>query len=324
MSTFNTQVGAPLPLCLTSGLEIEMLVAANRPLSAISRQMEPPCTDPHPDDTRWKSTQAGKQAAQDETEHMVARLLSLAGLENVWIGEDWDARGDSNAAQMSRMSFPKIEKKDYHNWVVTQDVSVNVEGWVAADPLLGKYSWSRIEIASAVFGSFAPSPDVWIPVRHAQTTQITDVCRKLTQNMRIRFSPSCGLHLHLGLGGEPIPEDTTRRFITVMWLLEEAVLALCAPWRMTNRWARPITRHSLLASESDEDREWRAAAMQDSCRPSTRPRIYLGSGIISRLTRVQQDQIQLLWDLPFTGNGRSNLVEAISTHRDCYTATGER
>jgi hypothetical protein len=55
----------------------------------------------------------------------------------------------------------------------------------------------------------------------------------------------------LDLGGDTIPPETGRRFVTTMWLIEDAVMMLCAPWRSNSHYAEPITKSSKLARDQE-------------------------------------------------------------------------
>jgi hypothetical protein len=300
---------AQLPRSMTFGLEIEMLVAAAGRLPEIFGP-QAPWDDPHPGDGRRYPTGTTTAQRQYESEKAVADCLVRAGLDNVYrIHDGVCPRPLSAAARASHESLPKVVDTKYHNWRVMNDGSLAVEEWIATDSLLRRYTWSGVEIASAVFGSSAPA-GLWVRVAEAQRSQIAKVCQSLTSSLRIRFSETCGLHLHLGLGGEPIPGDTVRRFVTTMWLVEHAVLALCAPWRVDNTWSQPITKASLLASEPEAREMW--GSVQQFADLSAL-RMFLGADVWSRLSWLQKQQILLIWSLPLSGTGANNLVEAIST-----------
>ena len=298
------------PPSMTFGFEIEMLVASAGTLPAICGK-QTPWDDPHPGDGRWCATDKSGHTAQSITEEAVAATLFAAGIENTWIEDSLATYRPSGASQTSQMMLPRVDMK-YHNWRVMPECSLSVEEWIATDTVLSRYAWTGVEIASAVFNVWARSSDVWIAPRQAQMTQIADVCRALASKLRIRLSQTCGLHIHLGLGGNSIPGDTVRRFISVMWLIEDAVLSLCAPWRADNTFAQPITKSSLLASGSDEGRALRGSMQNYPCDLSAL-RMFLGDRVWERLTRAQKQHIQLIWALPLDGNDNNNLVEAITT-----------
>jgi len=306
----NRDGGVSPRLSMTFGFEVEMLVASAGTLPAICGK-QPPWDDPHPGDGRWCAIDNSRGSAQYTTEEAVAEMLLKAGIENTWIEDSLATHRPSGASQASRMMLPKVDMK-YHNWRVMPESSLSVEEWIATDPVLGRYSWSSAEIASAVFNVWARSPDVWIAPRQAQAKQIADVCRTLATNLRIRLSTSCGLHIHLGLGGNSIPGDTVRRFVSVMWLIEDAVLSLCASWRADNTWAQPITKASLLASGSDEGRALRRST-ENIPVDLYALRMFFGDSVWNTLTRVQKQHLQLIWSLPLSGNNNNNLVEAITT-----------
>lgn len=310
MIDFNSPP-AQLPRSVTFGLEIEMLVAAARRLPEICGPQAAPLDDPHPDDGRWCSTRKPLTQALYDSKVAVAQCLVLAGVNNVRIDDKLPFRKVSDAAQASGNALPKVETK-YHDWRVMPEQSLGIEEWVAADALLGQYAWGGVEVASAVFHSRAPA-DVWVPVTRAQEAQMAGVCRSLASNLRVRFSPSCGLHLHLGLGGEPIPGGAVRRFVAVMWLVEHAVESLCAPWRTDNEWSRPITKASMLAHDNWDEGGGELWGSVQWFADVADLRAFVGDGVWDRVSLAQRKQLLLIWSLPLAGNGGRNLAEAIST-----------
>lgn len=310
MSHFNSPQPpeAQLPRSVTFGLEIEMLVASTRRLPEVICDPQAPFDDPHPGDGRWCAEKTSRGPTQHDSEEAVAQCLVQAGIDNIWV-HDRPPDQISPAAQASRNSLPRVSER-YHNWRVMSEGSLAVEEWIARDPVLGRYAWSSVEIASAVFQSKA-LPDVWVPVAPLQAARIARICHTLTSNLRIRFSPSCALHLHLGLGGEFIPEDTIRRFVSVMWLVEDAVLSLCAPWRSGNKWSQPITKASVLARDWDGERDLWGSVQQFADLAALQA--FVGDEVWDRMTCAQKVQMMLIWSLPLNGPGMCNLVQAIGT-----------
>lgn len=257
--------------------------------------------DPHASDRRWYASSPHLAENQAKCEETVRTCLVRAGLTNVMTDSLRSPAPVSDDARVSQIFLPKIPAK-YHHWQVMSDGSCQCEDWISNDDVLGRYTWSSVEIASSVFRSSA-RPDNWIKVTAAQELQIAQVCHSLTSNLRIRLSQSCGLHCHLGLGGDAIPPDTVRRFVTTMWLLEDAVLMLCAPWRSHSSFALPITKFSELAREEEV---WKLAP-RDSHNPS-KVRMFIGDGLWKRLPLLQKQRLALIWTLPL-----KDLKEAVST-----------
>lgn len=278
------------PQSLTFGLEIEMIVPGRPPALLISRQ-EPDFQDPHVGDARWYAKTPHLEENQRACEEAVAQCLARAGLTNLIVDGNYDPAQTSHEALTSQIWLPNIPV-EYHHWQIIHDQSCQCEEWVANDEILGRYSWSAVEIASAVFRSRA-WPDNWIAVTAEQQARLGQICRSLTSNMRLRLSQSCGLHVHLGLGGDPIPPDTVRRFVTTMWLIEDAVLTLCAPWRQNNYYSQPITKYSMLAKNQDVHR----LRQRFSPAPAD-TRILIDECIWQRMSPLQQGRVRLIWALP--------------------------
>ncbi|KAB5525673.1 hypothetical protein GE09DRAFT_477757 [Coniochaeta sp. 2T2.1] len=200
----------------------------------------------------------------------------------------------SKEARRSQKSLPLVDMK-YHHWRVIRDGSLECEQWVDEDEVLQNYLWSDVEVASAVFKCAPPAADSWIEVSLDQKAQLERVCKVLTETLRIRISNTCGLHVHVGLGGEPIPPDTVRRFMTTMWLIEDAVLTLCAPWREGNRVVAPITQESLLALDGGLEflKEWCAEVPPPHLR-----NMDIHHKLWDRMSTHDQRRVWVIWTLP--------------------------
>ncbi|OIW23434.1 hypothetical protein CONLIGDRAFT_649469 [Coniochaeta ligniaria NRRL 30616] len=289
------------PQTLTFGLEIEMIVPGATASLRISGR-DAAFQDPHANDGRWYARGPHLTQNQDDCEETVETCLSAAGLANVQREYQHNPPQVSDEARVSQIYHPNIAMK-YHHWRVMSDGSCQCEMWFAEDDVLGRYTWSSVEIASSVFRSSARS-DTWISVSPAQKAQLSQICRSLTSHMRIRVAQSCGLHCHIGLGGDTIPPDTVRRFVTTMWLIEDAILMLCAPWRVHSDFALPITLFSRLAREEDR---WKF--IQTLSNMNADIRMLLGDGVRNRLSTLEQERVKLIWSLPL-----EDLREAIGTN----------
>lgn len=293
---------------LTFGLEIEMIVPTGRKgldakwYTALGLPDHGEFEDPHPEDGRPIIRERAQPAALEACQTAVHGCLLHAGIENAIINRGFELLESqiSEQAEVSQMLFPKVDMK-YHHWCVMSDRSCVAEEWMADDELLGRYQWHAVEIASSVFATSA-AVGTWISVTPAQEHQMARLCRSLTSRMRIRTSETCGLHVHLGLGGDSIPADTIRRFTTTMWLLESAILCLCAPWRSDSFFAKPIRTDSNLATSA---RYLQAKVQMDSINEI---RMFLGPRFWENMSRLEAQQVALIWTLPL-----DRLIHAICT-----------
>lgn len=167
----------------------------------------------------------------------------------------------------------------------------------------GPYSWTGCELTSPVLGA------------HDYAAKIEDVCRIL-KTVRVHLNGSTAVHVHVGRGNEPfrfvlwrhllsclrsLSRDltnsgserslpTVKKFATLYWLTEKAIMELHHPSRSDNRHCLPLTQHSVLAARS------RAALVDKHREPYdeglTHLEDYLPKG---GLTGPQRAQVRRIW-----------------------------
>ncbi|KAI3320338.1 putative amidoligase enzyme-domain-containing protein [Xylariaceae sp. AK1471] len=123
----------------------------------------------------------------------------------------------------------------YDSWRLGRDGSVSKHGDVGLAE--GPYHWTSCELSSVVMG-----PDEY-------SKQIEDVCRVL-RSFRIHLNESTSVHVHIGRGDEPFSLLTVKKFSTLYWLTEKAILELHHPSRQNNKFSFHLTKCSVLASKS--------------------------------------------------------------------------
>lgn len=122
------------------------------------------------------------------------------------------------------------------------------------------WDWKEAEISSPVFTTTVTNMARslgWLGMKESHILTVKSLCRVLTREMRLNTSAfngqpetSLGLSVFVGLGGAPIPETSLRRFLVVLWLLEDALYKFCPPWRTSGDQSAPLRRDSFLAHVS--------------------------------------------------------------------------
>ncbi|KAI1422563.1 putative amidoligase enzyme-domain-containing protein [Xylaria sp. FL1777] len=189
--------------------------------------------------------------------------------------------------QLDGVPFRTMEDDDYHpphdnvviydSWRLGGDGSVSKNGTHSFTVADGPYDWTSCELTSPVMYS------------HDYATKIEDVCQVL-KTIRIHLNQSTSVHVHVGRGDEPFSLLTVKKFATLYWLTEEAILGLHHPSRYENKcWLR-LTDHSVLAVKSqavldndDLDLDDGVLVMED----------YVPEASLTKLRRVQ---LRSIWN----------------------------
>ncbi|KAJ2977289.1 hypothetical protein NUW58_g7854 [Xylaria curta] len=145
--------------------------------------------------------------------------------------------------QLTDIPFRAMEEDDFHpphdnvviydSWRLGQDMSLS--SFQFAD---SPYHWTACELTSSVMDADD----------YAQ--QIQDVCRAL-KTTRIYFNRSTAVHVHVGRGNEPFSLNTVKKFATLYWLTEKAILKLHHPSRHNNEHCFRLNHFSALAAKSE-------------------------------------------------------------------------
>ncbi|KAI0966156.1 hypothetical protein F4678DRAFT_450260 [Xylaria arbuscula] len=118
-------------------------------------------------------------------------------------------------------------------------------------PATGPYAWTGCELTSPVLAD------------HDYAIEIENVCRVLNR-IRIHLNETTAVHVHVGPGNEPFSLLTVKRFATLYWFTEEAILQLHHPSRYANGHCLRSTRHSMLAGLSQEYLETKLKYSEDN------------------------------------------------------------
>ncbi|KAI1078231.1 hypothetical protein F5B20DRAFT_233588 [Whalleya microplaca] len=121
----------------------------------------------------------------------------------------------------------------YSNWIIEDDSTVY-------EPFLSGYHWIPVELVSPV--------EFDIPVAYDAVTYVFSL---ITKRMRVLINPSCGLHVHVGLGPEIMPLGSFKRVAAICWAAESLLQTLHHPWRRVAYWCRPQRVMSRLSRRSD-------------------------------------------------------------------------
>lgn len=282
----TSQVSNPAPCeALTFGFKVQFLVPGTR--TAL------PEPESHRVDARFRASPVDGDMAREQ----IARRLHY-GLHVVMGHKNVVCEGIPNRDDDSQVVGPVLPNVCHnHNFWrirVGNDAEPGCDRdnredclWKADDSPLRFWDWKEAEVSSPVF--ITSSTNIkktlgWLGAMEYHELMVNSFCRVLTREMRLNTSAyngasqdcdSYGLSITVGLGGNPIPETTIRRFIVVMWLIEEALFKLCSPWRPYDHQSAPMTSRSLLKFFNDESLPIAGpAALQDLIGPRLQQAIH--------------------------------------------------
>lgn len=98
------------------------------------------------------------------------------------------------------------DELEFRAWVVTTDRTL--------EPTRGNYRpWLGLEVVSPILRN-----------RTTNCNKVQQVGQALLQNQYLRFNPKCGLHVHVGRGGDGIPLRVCQRLFSLLFLYGEKIL----------------------------------------------------------------------------------------------------
>ncbi|KAI0483876.1 hypothetical protein F4859DRAFT_529205 [Xylaria cf. heliscus] len=225
--------------------------------------------------------------AQDPDSDIQDQLLykSSSG-DTEFIGEDVrEQLLETLQQQLEDMSFQNMGDDDFyppHDNVVIYDTwRLGGEGTVSkhggAGLAEGPYQWTDCELTSAVMDSDEYDQD------------IEDVCRVL-KTVRVHLNKSTAVHVHVGRGDEPFSLLTVKKFATLYWLTERAIMELHHPSRHNNRYSFRLNKCAILANklQTTLDVEERSSSSKDLERIED----YVPEAGLSRL---RHSQLRRIW-----------------------------
>ncbi|KAI0854174.1 hypothetical protein F5Y00DRAFT_267427 [Daldinia vernicosa] len=138
---------------------------------------------------------------------------------------------------MYKTDFIKSILGNYNHWGVTDDVTVNEPFEAKTFDWIEKFRWVGVEVQSPV------EPDI------PGAFEVLNYARQLlTSSYRCRVNHSCGLHVHVGNGGEYFPLDSMRRIASLVFATEHLLTTLNHPWRVANYNCRTMRDRSNLSN----------------------------------------------------------------------------
>lgn len=136
------------------------------------------------------------------------------------------------------------------------------------------------------FSSFA-GLEITTPKMQNQAAALDEcvkVARELVAHPEVRFSNSCGLHVHVGHAGEGLSLLASQKLFSVLFLGGEQILnTLFRKDRRNNYYCRDITKHSAVAKISAQGQRlpgavpeevsncWRPRPISRGCLETTFP-----------------------------------------------------
>ncbi|KAI1160658.1 putative amidoligase enzyme-domain-containing protein [Nemania serpens] len=127
---------------------------------------------------------------------------------------------------------------DYSCWRIGRDITVNKDNDLGFTE--GPYQWTDCELTSPVMSSTD------------YVEQIDKICGVL-KTIRIHLNQSTAVHVHVGRGDEPFSLLTIKKFSTLYWFTEKAILELHHPSRLDNKYCFRLTKFSDLATKAQAD-----------------------------------------------------------------------
>ncbi|KAM0251379.1 hypothetical protein ACHAP5_001688 [Fusarium lateritium] len=185
-------------------------------------------SDPHPEDDRKVGCGSFQQRA-----YIMADFVTSKGLLTLLhdFSVEW---GDSKwVANLTKHGVVPISgvKPPHQTWTIEDDGSLTTwEEWAGYPNLAG------LEVISPILRD---TPKGW--------EEALDMVGILRNNYRLVITKSCGFHIHVGKGTEPLSLPLLRKISVLMYCAENMVFRLCHPQRRHNRWATTLMEGSRLA-----------------------------------------------------------------------------
>ncbi|KAH9984550.1 hypothetical protein F4779DRAFT_639702 [Xylariaceae sp. FL0662B] len=178
-------------------------------------------------------------------------------------------------------TFPQDMTSAYANWMVTNDPSVHARGMTA-------YHWVDLEFVSPVEWDV---PAAYDAIAYAMSV--------LTKTYRIFINPSCGLHVHVGLGREIMPLGILKRVSATLWAAEPLLQVLLHPWRRVNHYSRTLRDFSdmsvILSAEAENVNEILAHYVNDH--PNDECVSYIGADVRHGELPISWREINMDYDV---------------------------
>ncbi|KAI1078874.1 putative amidoligase enzyme-domain-containing protein [Whalleya microplaca] len=132
---------------------------------------------------------------------------------------------------------PNSNIRLYDAWRLTNDSSLRYgQNWSPPE-----YMWIGREVTSEVMSSQG----------NDHVRKITDVCRSI-RDARTSLNETTGVHVHVGLGDEPFSLLTLKKFVSLLWFIDEMLLGLHHPSRHNNRHCHQLRSMSALGQQTLE------------------------------------------------------------------------
>jgi hypothetical protein len=196
------------------------------PLIDISDSSERP--DPHPEDDRKVGSGSFQQMAYNVADFITSKgLLTL--LHDISV--DWGTHVWRN--KLSKHGVVPISGvlPPHQTWTIMDDGSLTSwEDWA------GYWKLAGLEIVSPILRD---TPKGW--------EEALDMVGILRNNYRLAVTRSCGFHIHVGKGTEPLSLQLLRKVSVLMYCAENMIYRLCHPQRRDNRWAKQLMGGSTLS-----------------------------------------------------------------------------
>ncbi|KAI9744659.1 MAG: hypothetical protein M1818_002188 [Claussenomyces sp. TS43310] len=115
-------------------------------------------------------------------------------------------------------------------WTVQDDGTIN-------DISDSAYVYERVELSS---------PALWFC--QESIDEIVRAIDVITSSFRVRCDQSCGLHIHVGPGGQRFSLDHMQKLFAFLWTFEEQISTLHSAERQRSPWTCPMRISSWLAN----------------------------------------------------------------------------
>jgi hypothetical protein len=184
--------------------------------------------DPHPEDDRKIGSGSFQQMASNVADFITSKgLLTLLHDFSVeWGTSAWRTK-------LTKHGVVPIGgvRPPHHTWTILDDGSLmSWEDWA------GYWKLAGLEIISPILRD---TPKGW--------EEALDMVGILRNNYRLAVTRSCGFHIHVAKGAEPLSLHLLRKVSVPMYCAENMVYRLCHPQRRNNRWATQLMGGSTLS-----------------------------------------------------------------------------
>ncbi|KAF5025876.1 hypothetical protein F66182_1995 [Fusarium sp. NRRL 66182] len=191
--------------------------------------------DPHPEDDRQVALGLNFEYRARGIAHLITSCGPLLLVRNSSAGKGRDVWKE----ELLKHGITPVNgiAPEYQTWTISEDGSVHPHNnWG------GYLSLTGIEIVSPVLRD---APKGW--------EEVIDIVSILRNNFRLVMGNSCGFHIHVAKGTEPMPLHLLRKVLVLMCCAENIIFSLCNPARRHGKFLLPMMSPGMKTHDHYED-----------------------------------------------------------------------